>query len=274
MTDPRATVVIKLGGEVARSEALGDIASDIAALGRSGVAVIVVHGGGPQATELQKALGQVPNIVAGRRVTDDATLEVMKMTVAGAVNVDLCAAFVAAGARPVGLHGASSCVIEATKRPPSVVVGSDAPVDFGHVGDVIGLNRELLLLLTGEGYVPVLACLGASGDGKLFNINADTVASSVATLVGAKALVLVTDVPGVLRDVKDPSSRIASLTRAEGRAAIADGTITKGMIPKIEECIAAVDRGVQAVHILGRIARGALFREVESPGSVGTVVVP
>ena len=143
-------VVVKLGGEVVRGKHLAAIGHDLAEIAKTRP-VLVVHGGGPQATELQKKLGQAPNIVAGRRITDDATLDVMKMTVAGQVNVDLCRALVGAGARPVGLSGASSCVITAKKRPPRVVDGGGPdPIDFGHVGDVTGLGEHLLGRLVGQ----------------------------------------------------------------------------------------------------------------------------
>ncbi len=267
-------VVIKVGGEVVQGPHMAAIAADIAEIQRSGSPVVVVHGGGPQATELQKKLGQTPNIIGGRRVTDADTLDVMKMIVAGKVNVDCCAALLAAGVRPVGLHGASANTVLAERRPPKVVTGGGPdPVDFGFVGDVVGVNSELVSLLVGAGYVPVLACLGADRSGGVFNINADAVANQVAIRLDAKALVLVTDVPGVLRDVTDPSSRIGRLTVAEGKRAIEEGIITKGMIPKVEESFAAIEQGVRAVHVVGRLAKGDLARAVREPGSVGTVLV-
>jgi acetylglutamate kinase len=267
-------VVIKLGGEVVASSHMAAIANDVAAMGAAGERVVLVHGGGPQATDLQKKLGQTPNIVAGRRITDADALEVMKMIVAGKVNVDACAALVAAGAKPVGLHGASALAVRAVKRPPRVVTGAGPdPIDFGHVGDVTGVNRELVALLAGNGYVPVIACLGADERGNVYNINADVVANQIAIDLDAKALVLVSDVVGVLRDVRDPGSRIPRLSVAEGKQAIADGVVTKGMIPKLEESFAALAQGVRAVHVVGRMERGQLAREVASPGSVGTVLV-
>jgi acetylglutamate kinase len=267
------TVVIKLGGEVVASPHMAAIAADVAAMRGRGEKVVVVHGGGPQATELQKKLGQTPKIVAGRRITDAETLEVMKMAVAGKVNVDACAALVAAGSKPVGLNGASSLTVRAVKRPPRVVTGAGPdPIDFGHVGDVTGVNQELIALLTGAGYVPVVACLGADERGNVFNINADIVANQLAIALDAKALVLVSDVPGVLRDLSDPSSRIPRLSVADGQKAIADGVVTKGMIPKLEESFAAIAQGVRAVHVVGRLERGQLAREVAEPGSVGTVL--
>ena len=267
-------IVLKLGGEVVQGPYAAAIAADVAEMSGRGERVVVVHGGGPQATELQKRLGQTPNVVAGRRITDAATLDVMKMTVAGKVNVDLCAVLLAAGAKPVGLHGASSLVVRAKKRPPKLVSGGGPdPIDFGHVGDVTGVNDALIGLLAGAGYVPVIACLGADEEGNVYNINADIVANQLAMKLDAKSLVLITDVPAVLRDVADPSSRIARLTVADGKKAIADGVVTKGMIPKLEESFAAIGEGVKAVHIVGRLERGQLAKEVAEPGSVGTVLV-
>jgi acetylglutamate kinase len=269
-----SVVVIKLGGEVVQGPHMAAIAADVTDLRRSGVCVVMVHGGGPQATHLQKRLGQTPKIVGGRRITDAETLDVMKMAVAGQVNVDLCGALVRAGTKPVGLHGASACTVHAKRRPPTVVTGGGPdPIDFGFVGDVVGVNAALIGLLNGAGYVPVIACLGADESGEVYNINADAVANQVAIRLDAGALVLVTDVPGVLRDVADPASRIGRMTIAEGRRAIEEGVVTKGMIPKLEESFAAIAQGVHAVHVVGRLGRGDLARAVTEPGSVGTLLV-
>jgi acetylglutamate kinase len=269
-----APVVLKLGGEVVQGPQMPAIAEDVADLRRSGMPVVVVHGGGPQASDLQTKLGQTPRIVGGRRVTDAAALDVMKMVVAGKMNVDCCAALRRAGAEPVGLHGASSGAVLATKKPAAIVTGGGAePVDFGFVGDVVDVNEKLLATLIGAGFVPVLACLGADREGTVFNINADAVANQVAIRTAARALVLVTDVPGVLRDVRDPSTRIPRLTMEEGARAIRDGVVTKGMIPKLEESFAAISAGVQAVMIVGRVARGDVARAIAEPGAIGTVLV-
>ncbi len=266
-------VVVKLGGEVVKGPYLSAICADLDLLAKTRP-VVVVHGGGPQATELQKRLGQTPNVVAGRRITDAETLEVMKMTVAGQVNVDLCRALVAAGASPVGLHGASSCVVQAVKRPPRIVEGGGPdPIDFGHVGDVTGLGEHLLATLVAAGYVPVLACLGADAEGHVYNINADVVANRIAVFLDAAALVLVTDVPGVMRDLKDPASRIPKITRADKKRLVEEGIVTKGMIPKLDESFAAIAEGVRAVHVVGTLERGDLAQEIDAPGSKGTVLV-
>jgi acetylglutamate kinase len=262
-------VVVKLGGEVIRGSALGALAAELAELARQR-RVVVVHGGGPQTTALQKALGQTPNIVGGRRVTDVATLDAIKMAVAGQANVDLCAALTGAGARPVGLHGASSAVIRAHQRPPRVYSGAGPdPIDLGHVGDVEGFDVALLDLLAGSGYLPVLACLGGDADGQVFNINADIVATRVAAALGASDLMALMDVPGVLADRDDPSTRFEKLTIAEARGLIERGVVAGGMIPKLEESFVALESGVARVHLLNR----DLARAAASPGSVGTLLV-
>ncbi len=271
----RPTIVVKLGGEVVAGEALDPIVRDIASLGAGGTRVVVVHGGGPQTSKLQEALGQKPVKIAGRRVTDEAALDAVKMVVAGKLNVDLCAALGAVGVSPVGLHGASALAIEATKRPPRVYAGAgDAPVDLGLVGDVTRVNLELVGLLVDRGYVPVIPCLGASADGQVYNINADVVASRVAAELGADGLFLVSDVRGVLLDVADPTSRIGRLTVDAGRDLIARGIVTRGMIPKLEESFAALAAGVRRIHIVGGLEPGDLAREAATPGKVGTAIFP
>ena len=266
-------VVVKMGGEIVRSADLATVARDLVALRNAGHAVVVVHGGGPQVTELQRKLGQEPKIIAGRRVTDAAALEVLKMSVAGAVNVDLCAAIVAAGGAPVGLHGASSLVVRARKRPPVVVAGGgDTPIDFGCVGDVVAVNDALLSLLLGAGHLPVVACLAADESGAVYNINADAVASHMARALDAEALVLVTDVAGVFSDPADPRTRIPRLTQSDAKQAIAEGRIRGGMIPKLTEGFAAIERGVESVLVVGKLGAGDLLRAVTAPGSVGTVL--
>jgi acetylglutamate kinase len=265
-------LVVKLGGEMIRDkEALSRIASEIAELSNEpGRQVAIVHGGGPQTTALQKALGQSPTIVGGRRVTDAATLDCIKMAVAGLANVDLCAALTSAGVKPVGLHGASGAVIRAKKRGARVYSGAGPdPIDLGHVGDVEGFDRELLASLSKSGRVPVLACVGASLAGEVFNINADIVATRVAVELGATDLFAVMDVPGVLADKHDPATRFAKLTVAQARELITRGVVVGGMIPKLEESFVALEAGVPRVHLLN----GGLARAANEPGSVGTLLV-
>ena len=268
-------IVIKIGGEVVGSGEAALLAADLKFLVDGGdyPRIAIVHGGGPQATALQKQLGIETKQVAGRRVTDAATLDVMKMAVAGKLNVDLCAAFGAAGLSAVGLHGASGLVVRATRRPPKVYEAGGEPVDMGFVGDVVGFNLDLLETLWTGGHMPVVACLGADASGGVYNINADMVGNQLAAALKAERLFLVTSTPGVLKDIKDPSSRLTKLTVTEAKKAITDGVVTGGMIPKLEEAIAVIDQGVGAIHIMGKLGAGDFVRAVREPGSVGTMLV-
>jgi acetylglutamate kinase len=262
-----APIVVKLGGEVIAGEQLDALAGDLASLADEAVPLIITHGGGPQTTALSRRLGLETRLVAGRRYTDDATLEAVKMTLAGQVNVDLCARLRAHGLRPVGLHDA----VHAVRRPKKVMAGAgpDA-VDLGHVGDVTGFDLDLLAALCAGGWLPVVACLGNGPDGAVYNINADLVANQLAGAVRARTLLLITGTPGVLTDVNDPSTRVSRLTVAEGRRMIEDGRVQGGMVVKLEESFAALALGARSIHILS----GDVARALREPGSTGTLLVP
>ncbi len=268
--------VVKIGGELAsdRQKLARTVGRAIHAFLEAGVKVAVVHGGGPQATDLSKRLGIQTRQVGGRRVTDEATLEVMKMTLAGQVSVDIASAFKLAHVPAICTSGVSAGLVEAVKRPPMVVSGGGPdPVDFGLVGDVTAVNLALLEKLAAAGVVPVMGSLGADAMGNVFNINADTVATRVAAHLSAARLFLVSNVPGVLRNKDDPTTRIPKLTFTEAKAQIANGTIVGGMIPKVEESIAMLEEGIDAVHIVGLDPDSAILDEARDPGSRGTVFV-
>ena len=265
--------VIKIGGELAQDRAhlARSAGAATAAFVAAGVKVAVVHGGGPQATDLQTRLGLQPTKVAGRRVTDEATLEVMKMTLAGQVSVDVASAFRLAGVRALCTTGVSAGLVSARRRPPTVLSGAGPdPVDLGLVGDVTEVDVHLFDRLAFIGVVPVLGSLCGDEQGQVFNVNADTVASRVASKLKAAKLFLVSNVPGVLRDKDDPSTRIPVLTSAEARAQIASGAIAGGMIPKVEESLQMLEEGIDAVHIVGVKPEDAILREAREPGSAGT----
>jgi len=269
------TAVLKFGGEVvADAPALAGVLADVASLVADGWRFVLCHGGGPQANALQERLGLVPRKVAGRRVTDLATLQVMKYVLAGELSVDVVAAGAAAGLRAVGVSGVSAGLVTARRRPPVVVAGAGAePIDFGLVGDVVEIRGELLTHLWAGGYTPVVNTLGLDpARGEVYNINADTVSSAIAAALKVDHLFLMTGVPGVLRDKDDPTTRIPRLTATAARAAIADGVIVGGMIPKVEEALANIALGIGAVHILGARA-GVLQAEAGAPGSAGTVLL-
>lgn len=267
-------VLVKVGGDIlldpAQRHGLG---KNLSALRASGRAVVVIHGAGPQATDLQKRLNLEVKKVGGRRITDAATLQVMKFAQAGEVNVDLVSTLVAAGLPALGLSGVSAGLIRAVKRPARVVSGcGDAPVDFGLVGDVVAINSDLIRSLLNLDLVPVIASLGADAQGQPFNINADVVANAAATALAAEVLVLVTAVGGIFSDLADPSSRLSVLSPTQARAAITDGTIQGGMIPKVEESLLAMEQGLGSTLIVDVKAPDAIRSALQNPGSVGSLL--
>jgi acetylglutamate kinase len=262
-----------LGGELAadRPRLAFSVGSAVRRFLDQGVKVAVVHGGGAQANELSKKLGLQIVQVGGRRVTDAATLEVLKMTLAGQVSVDVASAFRLAGVRAICTTGVSSGLIDAVKRPPRVIAGAGPePVDLGMVGDVTSIDVDALERISAAGFVPVLGSLAGDAKGDVFNINADTVATRVAAQLRAEKLFLVSNVPGVLRDKNDPSTRIARLTPAEAQQQIEAGVIQGGMVPKVEESLAMLDAGIEEIHIVGIDPADAILREAASSGSAGT----
>lgn len=251
--------VIKLGGEIIlNTEGLASIAAQVADLTSGGTEIVLVHGGGPQADALADKLGHKVRKVAGRRVTDDDALSVAKMVFAGTINTDLVATLVKHGARPVGISGVDAGVVKVKRRPP--VLYGEEWVDFGHVGDVQSVDTSLLTLLLGNGFTPVVASLAADSEGYVYNVNADTVAQSIAVALGADRLIILTNVPGILRDHTDPNTLILNCSVDDVNALIADGTISGGMLPKVRNCIDALEAGIPHVQILdGTIAEPQLL---------------
>jgi len=269
--------VVKLGGEVlADPRAVDGIAAQVSLLSSLGIRMVVVHGGGPQATALSRRMGADPRIVAGRRVTDDDALAVAKMVYAGQLNVDLLAALRAHEAQGVGLSGVDADLITAHRRPPVKVVDDDGKmqtVDYGHVGDLDRVDPRVLRTLLDARFVPVVASLAGDGDGNVFNVNADTVAESLAVALRAQKLIFLTGAPGVLRDREDPSSLIAFADPDDLAGLLASGAVAGGMRPKVEACIRAATGGVERTHIIdGRVA-DALLLEVFTGAGCGTMIV-
>lgn len=273
----RQTFVLKLGGEIlGNPEALLDLAVQIALLDSLSIHVVVVHGGGPQATALSKRLGIEPRVVAGRRVTTPEVLEVAKMVFAGQLNVDVLSALRRHGVRPVGLSGVDGGLILAKKRPPVRLRDDDGverDVDFGEVGDVVSVDTALIERLVEHHYVPVVASLAADAEGRPLNVNADTVAEALATALGAKKLIFLTGSPGLLRDVDDPRSLVAFGTPDDLAAMLLSGAITAGMRPKVEACLRAVASGVKRTHIIDGRVPDALLLELFTGSGSGTMIV-
>ena len=261
------TFVVKVGGRVvARKDTLDALVEDVCLLQQVGVRVVLVHGGGSQATDLSKRLGLEPKLVDGRRVTDAQTLEVAKMVYAGTLNVDILATFRAHETKAVGVSGVDAGLVLAKKR----AVGA---VDYGFVGDIESVDPKVLTTLLDAGMTPVVACLGADAEGGVLNINADSVAEAVARALQAEKLVVVTDTEGLLQDVGNPSSLVSYADIDEVEAMKASGRLTGGMLPKIAACIRALKGGVRRTHIINGLKPGALMREVFTNAGCGTMIV-
>lgn len=269
----RPIAVVKVGGEVLLDEAeKRGLARNVKQLIDGGFDVAVLHGGGPQVSRLQERLGLVPKKVGGRRVTSPEDLVVVEQAICGEVNVALTCALLEEGVSAFGCHGASGRLVRADKRPAKVVPGGgDAPVDFGEVGDVVGVDARLILGLFDLALIPVIATLGVSSEGgRAFNINADTTATRLAQALGADVLLLVTKVGGVFRDLADPGSRFDHLSAERARALIAEGVIEGGMIPKVEEALEVLSEGVSSIAIVGAQEVGAFLKVARGEGGTGT----
>ncbi len=266
------TVVIKFGGNAMGDQALADaFAQDIAYLKLSGVNPIVVHGGGPQIASLMKKLQIKSEFVHGLRVTDKATVEVVEMVLAGAINKEIVSAINRQGGKAVGICGKDANLMIARKitELPDPETNIMQPVDIGYVGEPIEVNPYIVEMIAKSDLIPVIAPVSANREGETLNINGDTFASALAARLKAKRLLLLTDVAGVLDADKN---LIPDLTIDEARAMIRNGTITGGMIPKIEGCIEVIEAGVEAVGIIdGRVPHCVLL-ELFTEHGVGTIV--
>ena len=272
------TFVVKLSGKVTEDPTnLTSLAEELALLHQVGIRICVVHGGGKQLTELASKLGIEQTIIEGRRVTDDATLEMAKMIFAGKINTDILAALRHRSIEAVGLSGVDGNIIHAERRPPKEILnretGVRAQVDFGHVGDVVRINSRLLMVLLDQGYLPVISSLGADDEGMVFNINADTVASEIAVQLKAEKLILLSDVDGIYLSPGDPQTKLSRLTVDEADDLIARGAATGGMIPKLQSIAALLRRGVHSAHIISGTNRNALLSEIFTDKGTGTMVV-
>ena len=267
------TFVIKYGGHAMGDTALAEgFARDIVLLKQIGVHPVVVHGGGPQIGAMLERLSVKSEFVDGLRVTDAATVEVVEMVLSGSINKQIVNAINGAGGTAIGLSGKDGNLIKATKLKRSKrdeTSNIEQVLDLGFVGEPSTVNPQILTALEQAGMIPVIAPIGAGENGETYNINADTVAGAVAAAVGASRLMMLTDVAGVM---DKSGALISDLTRDQVHALMADGTITGGMIPKLETCAKAVEDGVGAAVILdGRISHVMLL-EIFTERGIGTLI--
>jgi acetylglutamate kinase len=261
------TVVVKYGGAAMVNEGLrAAVAEDLILMGCVGIRTVLVHGGGPEIDAMLRRLGKEPVFVGGLRYTDEETMDVVQMVLAGKVNKDLVGLIQRAGGKALGLCGLDGGILAAEKLTRA---------DLGLVGEIKEVRVEAIRAALDGGFIPVVATVagGVGSDPKSYNVNADTAAAAIAVALGAEKLLLLTDVPGILRDVKDDGTLIKELPRSEIAALEKEGILSKGMIPKVECCAKAVDGGVSRAHIIdGRVPHSLLI-EVFSDVGIGTMIV-
>ena len=270
------TVVIKYGGNAMTEAALKDsFAADVVLMKLVGINVVVVHGGGPQIGELLSRLNIESEFVNGMRVTDSATMDVVQMVLGGLVNPDIVSLINTHGGRAVGVTGKDGNLIQAEKMPMTIAsndAGASAPeiIDIGHVGSITNIQVDVLNTLVQSEFIPVIAPVGVGKGGESYNINADIVAGAIAGALNAEKLVLLTNTPGIL---DADNATLSSLNKAEVEALIANGTISEGMLPKVECALDAVSGGVNSVTIVDGRVPHALLLEVFTDSGVGTQIL-
>ncbi len=257
-------VVVKYGGNAMIDETLKQqVMEDIALLWLIGVKVVLVHGGGPEISDMMKKLGKKPEFVDGLRVTDKETVDIVQMVLAGKVNKSLVTLLQMKGGHAVGLSGMDGGIIEARIKDERL----------GYVGEITKIRTRPITDLLEKNYIPVVSTVASDHQGNVYNINGDTAAAYIAGALGAARLIMMTDVAGILRDKDDPSSLITGITVQEARQLYADGIISGGMIPKVDCCIEAINAGVKTVTIMdGRIPHAILMELLTDEGA-GTMVV-
>lgn len=260
------TMVIKYGGAAMTDESLrANVLQDVVLLRYVGMEPILVHGGGPEITELMERLGKQPTFVQGLRVTDAETVEIAQMALVGKTNQDLVGAVNREGGRAIGLSGKDASLLVARKH-------LESGHDLGFVGAIEEVRTELILTLVEHEYLPIIAPIAVGREGETYNVNADHVAGKVAGALRASKLIVLSDVAGVLADPKDPSSLISVLTSAEAKRMIAAGAASEGMIPKLQACVEALDEGVERCHIIDGRRPHALLMEIFTDAGIGTMV--
>ena len=255
-------IVVKYGGNAMINEELKDsVMQDIILLSLIGVKVVLVHGGGPEITEMLYKIGKESQFVNGLRVTDKETVDVVQMVLAGKVNKNLVNLIENKGGKAIGLSGIDGHMIEACTKDEAL----------GFVGDITNVNVKPILDVIEKGYIPVVSTIGCDKEGNTYNINADTAAAKIAGELHAESLISMTDISGILRDKNDPSTLIPKITVSEAPALVENGTIGGGMIPKVECCINAIKWGVEKVFIIdGRIPHSILIETLTDEG-IGTM---
>lgn len=270
-----AVIVVKVGGHaMVDPEARSGIIKDIVTLKFLGLKPVIVHGGGPEIDAMMKRMGKTPQFVSGLRVTDDETLEIVRMVLVGNVNTGIVSLIARHGGKGVGIIGNDGNFIVARKKAPEKVVmnGKEVDIDYGWVGETESINPGILSLLLENGYIPVIAPIGYDAAGNCFNLNADTAAGDIAVAIKATSLVSLTDVDGVMMDPKKKETLIPQLNVAQCYELINKGVVSRGMIPKILSSISVIKGGIKSVHIINGNLPHALLQELFTDKGVGTCI--
>ena len=269
------TIVVKYGGNAMLDDSLKQaVAQDVADLSHAGVRLVIVHGGGPEITGILKAMNKKTEFIAGLRVTDAETATLAQMALVGKTNPELVNFINRAGVRAVGLNGKDADLFEIRRHLATVYEdGAARQVDIGFVGEVASVRPELLNTLLSAGYVPVIAPIGADGEGQTYNINADTAAAAVAAQLQADVFLLLTDVEGVFRDYHDKSSLIDELSFDEATEMIRNGVVDGGMIPKVQACMGALEKGARLARVVDGRRPHCIVESLQPDNIAGTAVV-
>lgn len=264
------TVVLKYGGNAMINEEIKEhVMQDIVLMKYVGINPVIVHGGGPEINKMLEKVGKKAEFNHGNRVTDEETMEIVEMVLAGKLNKDIVSRINKHGGKAVGLSGKDANLIMAEKK---YIEKDGEKIDIGYVGKVKKINPRMIKILEEEGFIPVISSIGVDEEGNTYNINADYVAGEIAAALNADKFVLMTDITGLMKDINNPESLINSISQEEIENMINDGTISGGMIPKVDACLTAIKKGAQKVHIIDGRIRHAILLELFTDEGIGTMI--
>lgn len=269
-------ILIKYGGHaMIDDEAMSSTARDTVLLKYVGMKPLIVHGGGPEISRSMDKLGKEPKFIKGLRVTDEETMEIIEMVLVGKISTEIVSELIKHDGQAISLSGKDSNLIFAHKKGASTVTtdeGLETEIDLGLVGEVDKINTDLLKMFLNNDYIPVISPVGIDCEGNSLNLNADTAAGEVAGALGSEKLIILTDVPGVLKNPEDPSTLIQKIKIDEVPGLIEEGIISGGMIPKVETCVKAIENGVKSCHIIDGRIKHSILLEIFTTKGIGTMI--
>ncbi|MCK9151623.1 acetylglutamate kinase [Methanobacterium alcaliphilum] len=270
-------IMIKYGGHAMIDEsAMESTARDTVLLKYVGMDPVVVHGGGPEISRSMNKMGKEPQFIEGLRITDEETMEIVKMVLVGKINTTIVSKICLHGGKGIGLSGKDSQLLMARKKAPHIIknhtTGEEKHVDLGLVGEIESVNPEIIDMLTTNNYIPIISPIGIAENSNTLNLNADTVAGEIASKIDAEKLIILTDVPGILEDPKDPDTLIKKIKIDEISDLVKSGIIKDGMLPKTLTCIQAIQDGVSSAHIIDGRVKHSILLEIFTKKGIGTMI--